>query len=63
MLRQVASQNGLVWVAEALAALPEEVATTADRQRFLGACQTVVAEGIAVNDEKVLQVGEGAVAE
>lgn len=54
-LRQVATQNGLAWVGEALAALPEDSATAADRQRFMAACQMVVAEGIAVNDEKVLQ--------
>ncbi len=56
---QVALQNGLAWVSEALGALPEEAATAADRQRFLTACQQVVAEGIGINDEKVLQVGEG----
>ena len=56
---QVALQNGLAWVGEALGALPEEAATAADRQRFLTACQQVVAEGIAVNDEKVLQVRAG----
>lgn len=52
---QVTNQNGLQWVGEALAAIPEETATSADKQRFMGAAQRVVADGMAVNDERVLQ--------
>jgi hypothetical protein len=52
---QVTSQSGLQWVGEALAGIPEEAATSADKQRFMGACQKVVADGMAVNDQRVLQ--------
>ena len=52
---QVTSQSGLQWVGEALAGVPEEAATSADKQRFMGACQKVVADGMAVNDQRVLQ--------
>jgi transportin-3 len=51
----VTSQNGLQWVAEALAAVPDGTATSTDKQRFMEACQQVVADGMAANNERVLQ--------
>ena len=36
---QVTNTNGLQWVGEALAALPEEAATSADKQRYMNAAQ------------------------
>jgi len=38
---QVTNQNGLQWVGEALAGIPDEAATSADKQRFMTACQQV----------------------
>lgn len=52
---QVTNQNGLQWVGEALAAIPDDAASSADKQRFMGAAQRVVADGMAVNDERPLQ--------
>ena len=49
------NQNGLQWVGEALAAVPDDSATASDKQRFMGACQRVVADGMAVNNERMLQ--------
>jgi transportin-3 len=57
---KVATHSGLGWVGEAVAALPEEAATAADKQRFMAACQAVVEGGMGVDDEPVLA---GAVAE
>lgn len=51
---KVAAQNGLQWVVDAVMAVPDETAAPEDRQRFMSACQTVVADGIAVNDQKML---------
>lgn len=38
---QVTNQNGLQWVGEALAGIPDEAVTSADKQRFMNACQQV----------------------
>ncbi|KAI3438282.1 hypothetical protein D9Q98_000717 [Chlorella vulgaris] len=54
-LLRVTSQNGLQWVAEALAAVPDGTALSTDKQRFMEACQQVVADGMAANNERVLQ--------
>lgn len=51
---QVTSAGGLQWVGEALAPIPEEAATSADKQRFMGACQQVVAGGLGQRDERLL---------
>ena len=42
------------WVADALGALPEEVATAADRQRLLGVATSVAGEGLGVDNERAL---------
>ncbi|KAI7846036.1 hypothetical protein COHA_000403 [Chlorella ohadii] len=52
---KVTNQNGLQWVGEALAGIPDEAATSADKQRFMTACQQVVAGGLSQRDERVLQ--------
>ena len=54
-LLQVTGTGGLQWVGEALAPVPDEAATAADKQRFMAACQEVVAGGLAVNDERGVQ--------
>ncbi|KAL4452442.1 hypothetical protein ABPG75_008104 [Micractinium tetrahymenae] len=54
-LLKVTNQNGLQWLGEALAAIPDDAASSADKQRFMGAAQRVVADGLAVNDERLLQ--------
>lgn len=51
---QVTGQGGLQWVGEALAPIPEDAATGADKQRFMGACQQVVAGGLGQRDERLL---------
>ncbi|PSC72289.1 transportin-3 isoform X1 [Micractinium conductrix] len=62
-LLKVTNTNGLQWVGEALAALPEEAATSADKQRYMNAAQQVVAEGMGVNDERVLQQAQDELSE
>jgi transportin-3 len=52
---KVTNQNGLQWVGEALAGIPDEAATSSDKQRFMTACQQVVAGGLSQRDERVLQ--------
>ncbi|EFN54933.1 hypothetical protein CHLNCDRAFT_134668 [Chlorella variabilis] len=56
-LLKVTNQNGLQWVGEALAAIPDDAATSGDKQRFMGACQKVVADGMTVNNERLVQQG------
>lgn len=51
---KVATVQALEWTSQALAVVPDEAAGPVDRQRFFEVCQAVVAEGIAVNDEREL---------
>ena len=46
--------SGLQWLGEALAVVPDEAATSADKQRFMEAAQRLVAEGLAGGDERQL---------
>ena len=51
---KVATVQGLEWTSQALAVVPDEAAGPSDRQRFMAICQAIVAEGIAINDEREL---------
>ncbi|KAL4538826.1 hypothetical protein Ndes2526B_g02895 [Nannochloris sp. 'desiccata'] len=53
-LLKVASVQGLEWTSQAVAAIPDGVLAPSDRQRFIQVCQTIVSDGIAVDDEQEL---------
>jgi transportin-3 len=51
---QATGQGGLQWVGEALAAIPEDAATSADKQRFMSACQAAANGDVEANSERGL---------
>lgn len=51
---QATGQGGLQWIGEALAAIPEEAATSDDKQRFMSAFQAAANGGEGANSERGL---------
>lgn len=51
-LLKVATGTAIEWIAAVTALLPQESALPADTQSFLSVCQTVVREGMAVDNER-----------
>jgi transportin-3 len=51
-LLKVAAATGLEWIAAVISLLPPESALPADTRRFLSVCETVVREGMAIDNER-----------
>jgi len=62
-LLKVAGTAALDWVARVLGALGEDAAAGTDRQRFMSVCQSVVADEITVDDERMLLEALGELSE